>query len=323
MLDKIKLYIPIKIKKILKKILRIKEKEIFKEESKSYGDLNSDKTFYVIRRTPPAAGLFSNYGVVLLHILEAEKRNLIPVIDYENYYSNYLEEELVNETKNAWEYYFKQPTKYKLEEIYKSRNVILSSEIPNQERIWNTEFLRNINYIKKLNEVSQKVFFNDKTLEYLETIYEQMIPKNKKILGVPVRGTDYNSKTAKGHPIQPSIEIIIELVKKKFEEWNCDYIFVTTEEEKTLAKFIEVFGDKVLYTQRNRYTNYKGGYITEQRFNRKNDKYLTGLEYAAEIYILSKCNSIITSSTSGVVAAFIFNNNKYENKYIFDLGYYK
>ena len=32
-----------------------------KEELKSYGNKNTEKTFYIIRRTPPGAGLLSNY----------------------------------------------------------------------------------------------------------------------------------------------------------------------------------------------------------------------------------------------------------------------
>ena len=38
----------------------------------------------MIRRTPPGAGLFSNYLLVLMHLKYAELNNLTPVIDYKN-----------------------------------------------------------------------------------------------------------------------------------------------------------------------------------------------------------------------------------------------
>lgn len=318
----IKKYIPIKIKKILLKILG--RKYYFQEEKKSYGKLNKDKIFYVVRRTPPGAGLFSNYTVSLLHILEAENRNLIPVIDYESYYSDYKEEEMINGSNNAWEYYFRQPSSYKLDEVYRSQNVILSGELPkNSSNIWCADFLKNIKEIEKLHKISKKVDFNSSVKNYLEKKYEEIIPKNKKILGAAIRGREYTEQKPKNHPIQPDLREFIKLIQEKYREWQCDYIFITTEEEKTLEKLKEVFKEKLLYVPRERFKEYNGGNLREQRFERKNDKYLTGLEYTTEIYILSKCNSIIAAPASGITAAFIFNGNKYENKYIFDLGYYK
>ena len=53
-----------------------------KEENKKFGKLNGDITFYVIRRTPPGAGLFSNYLLVLMHLKYAELNSLTPIIDY-------------------------------------------------------------------------------------------------------------------------------------------------------------------------------------------------------------------------------------------------
>ncbi|WP_462351482.1 hypothetical protein [Fusobacterium varium] len=40
------------------------------------------------------------------------------------------------------------------------------------------------------------------------------------------------------------------------------------------------------------------------------------------MYILSKCNSLIRASNSGVIAAVIMNGNQYKNKHIINLGVY-
>jgi len=88
--------------------------------------MNEDKTFYIIRRPEPGAGLFSNFHWVLGHIIYALEKNYIPVVDMKNYKTYFNETALINGTKNAWEYYFKQPTNYNLDEAYKSKNVVVS-----------------------------------------------------------------------------------------------------------------------------------------------------------------------------------------------------
>ena len=64
---------------------------------------NPNITFYVIRRNPPGAGLFSNFLHVLGHIMIANKRKLTPIVDMENYETLYNEETFINGTRNAWE----------------------------------------------------------------------------------------------------------------------------------------------------------------------------------------------------------------------------
>jgi hypothetical protein len=92
-----------------------------------YGKLYPEKTFYVIRRPEPGAGLFSNFHWALGHIIYAQKEKYIPIVDMKNYKTYYNEIESINGSKNAWEYYFEQPSSYTLEQVYKSKNVILGT----------------------------------------------------------------------------------------------------------------------------------------------------------------------------------------------------
>ena len=89
----------------------------------TFGKKNTNKIFYVIRRSP-GAGLFSNVIYVLNHLLIAEKNNFIPIIDMENFTTIYNEQEKIDNTYNAWEYYFEKINKYSLKEVYNSQNVI-------------------------------------------------------------------------------------------------------------------------------------------------------------------------------------------------------
>ena len=98
----------------------------------SFGDLNPDKIFYIIKRYP-GAGLFSNFSFVLNHLKIAENLNFIPFVDMQTFPSWYNEKYIVNNTLNSWEYYFDQVSKFTLEEIYKSKYVIFSDKTYHKE----------------------------------------------------------------------------------------------------------------------------------------------------------------------------------------------
>ena len=89
-------------------------------EVNNYGELNPDKIFYVIRRTSHA-GIFSYMSFVLNHLRIAKEKGFIPVVDMENFTNPYNEKEKLLNTNNSWEYYFKQTSNYKLNEVYKSK----------------------------------------------------------------------------------------------------------------------------------------------------------------------------------------------------------
>ena len=92
----------------------------------SFGNLNKNKIFYVIRRSP-GAGLFSNLIYVLNHLKIAKQYNFIPFIDMQNFFTIYNENNKIDKTLNAWEYYFNQVSNYKIDEIYKSKKIILTN----------------------------------------------------------------------------------------------------------------------------------------------------------------------------------------------------
>ena len=93
----------------------------------SFGEKNKDKIFYVIKRSK-GGGLFSNLLFVLNHLILAEKFGAIPVIDMENFTNLYSEKNKIKGTKNSWLYYFNPVSKYNLEQVYKSKFVIFSSD---------------------------------------------------------------------------------------------------------------------------------------------------------------------------------------------------
>ena len=92
------------------------------EKKITCGSENSDLIFYVIRpRTDCTEGLLSLLWNVIKNIDYARENDYIPIVDFKNYKTQYWESD-----SNVWEKFFTQPTSYKLEDVYQSKNVILS-----------------------------------------------------------------------------------------------------------------------------------------------------------------------------------------------------
>lgn len=296
-----------------------------------YGEVNTEKTFYLIRRFAPDVGLMSYYSTVIEHIANAEKLNYIPVVDMKNYPNFYLEKDEVG-VVNSWEYYFAPLTPFSLDEVYNSKNVYLSNEVSQKDA---EEFLR-IYKDKIIRQKYQRIFskyihFSDSIQKAIDDEYEKLFfnrqKMGKKICGVSLRGADWTEVKGKDHPIQPSMDEAIQMVANLQREWKFDYIFLTTEDEKVFHQFIIEF-DNVIHTERPLYNSDKikgkvsqNNLVMFQSFNRNRDLYLKGKEYLIDMVLLSKCNFIIASRTTGSLSVLTMNNG-FEKEYFFDLGLY-
>ena len=155
-----------KLKKMLKadhsfKILR-KTNYNLSQYKKKYkftqklGEKNPNKVFYVISRSP-GAGLFSNIIFVLNHLDIAHKKKFIPVVDMNNFPNFYNEKKILQNTFNSWEYFFDPVSKYKLKDVYKSKNVIFSiNKITKKFNYTISEKSRFLNLFKKYIKVKKK-----------------------------------------------------------------------------------------------------------------------------------------------------------------------
>ena len=112
---------------LLEKIKNNPELKNLSLNFKTFGNLNENKIFYVIKRSP-GTGLFSNVTFVLNHLKICEKNNFIPIIDMENFKTIYNELGKIKNTYNSWEYYFQKISDYSLNDVYKSKNVIITND---------------------------------------------------------------------------------------------------------------------------------------------------------------------------------------------------
>ena len=74
-------------------------------------------------------------------------------------------------------------------------------------------------------------------------IHGRLFSPKDRVLGVHLRGTDYVATQPQNHPIQPPLEFAVSMVVSKLREWNCNKIFLTTEDKNIAENFKRIFGD--------------------------------------------------------------------------------
>ena len=300
-----------------------KEDEHWKEHMECWGKQNSDKTFFIVRRTNTYSGLLSLMLTHLMRIDEAIKRGCIPVVDMQNNFNVYLPEDKIGK-ENAWEYYFEQPMHYGLQDIKKSKNILLGSgEVPEVFPYNDVKFASGEDgRIQYWQELAQKyIRLNKKTESYIQELESRLFAPGDKVLGVKCRGTDYLRAKPEGHPRQPDIEQIIEKTEEIMEQQGCNKIFLSTEDEAMYEKLTAHFGDAVV-TNKKEYVHYEKGPIGQVVYREdEKEKYMEGLEYLSQIIILSRCDCLVAGLTSGTIGAMLLTKG-YEYSYIFDLGLY-
>jgi len=311
------------IKSLAVKIWGIVGKEDYewREVKKSFGKLYPDKLFYVIRIRPITSSLGSLMFWVCKKLELCDRKGYIPVIDFSFFQNVYLEKDEVGKV-NAWEYYFEQPTMYSTQSVYHAKNVILGNADNNLPV---TEFDSIFDNDKRLMEycgIYEKYIHISKRIEKkAEKIYEKLIRPEWRVLGCVYRGTDYRNNKVIGEHRQPSLEEEIEKARELMDKWKCDHIFLATEDKGGLDKFQKEFNDKLIYIEKKRYPSYVADTL-QFRFKRKQDLYYKGEEYLMEMYMLSRCNCLLSSRVGILAVVLPMNNYRYEHKYIYDLGLY-
>ena len=253
--------------------------------------------------------------------------NMLSLIIYSLYHNKYPEI-CVNRGKEnviQWEWYF-EPLIDRKKSVTKVKKTLCNKKtnsfLPGFKDIYNPKDVHIwCQWYKKY------ICLNAKTREYVEKEYQELFANKKRVLGIICRGTDYLALKPAGHPVQPSIQEIIEFCKKHMKHNKYDAIYLATEERQIRDLFVKEFPGKILENKRKYYDDiyYKDSsisYIKDVHFDRENDNYLSGLEYLSSIILLSRCTSVIGGNCGGTLGAIFFNNEKYEFTHVFDLGLY-
>lgn len=315
--------------RVLWKIAKIASKYYqTREVRKSYGKDFPDKVFYVIGVDEGWCGLWAIISHQLEHIAYAVDRGYIPVVDLQNYFSQYLSEGALFK-ENAWEYYFRQPMGYALQDIKKAKNIIASvnsGTVPAKKYRISYLDCHRAHAISAYHELAKKYLrFNEQTKQKLADAYSNTLAGKGKILGVHCRGTDFTSLKPNGHPIQPTASEAIAKAKEVMQAHRCARLYLATEDADIYEAFAEQFGKKLIAADSYRWRagDLKPGQSNSSRsYNASRDKrYQDGLAYLAETYLLSKCSCFVGGATRGTLGALLMSDG-FEYQHVFDLGIY-
>lgn len=292
----------------------------YKEKRKSYGTENEDKTFYVIRRMDSyiGCGLFSHVITTVGRIKYALDHNMIPVVDMMNYPNLYISKKELHKI-NPWEYYFEQPEGYTMEDVQHSKNVVLGDGSIIEERPDAMQTKEEFNAWKEYMDTYVKL--KPEIKKEMDHTWECMFEEKDKVLGVLCRGTDYTSNKPKNHPIQPSIDMVVDKIDSFIRDKNYNKIFLATEDKRIYESLKNIYGKRLLTNEKEFVDYIDGKGIGVFHINRANDNYMKGLEYLTSIYFLSKCNGLIMGQCGGATGAMLF-NNVYEDLFLWNLGRY-
>ena len=277
-------------------------------KKKSFGKLNEDKIFYVIKRSP-GAGMFSNITFILNHIKICKQYKFIPIIDMENFSSIYNERISFKNNFNAWNYYFENLNNYSLSQVYQSKNVLFTDN----------KFFNFFSYnIDKDNELAELLNSEIKFNKYIKRCYTTIFKKfkNKKILGIHFRGTSY--KRSAGHPLPATKKQMFELTNKFLDENDIDYIFLVTEEKSYLDFFKKKYGNKLIYLKSSYRSNKNDAF---KIYPRNLHRYKLGREAVLETLLLSSCKYFIYLCSNISSASIGFNIEKNQKRYEINNGF--
>jgi len=282
--------------------------ETLKIKQRTFGKLNEDKIFYVIKRTP-GTGMFSNITFILNHLKICKKYGFIPVIDMKNFSTIYNERIKFKNNLNAWNYYFDNLNEYSLEEVYKSKNVLITD---------NKFFSFFSEAIDEDNELIELLNTKVKLNKYMNNCYLKTFKKfmNKKILGIHFRGTSY--KTTAGHPFPATKKQMYEMTNKLLNENQIDNIFLVTEEKDYLEFFKKKYGEKIIYLKSSYRSNKNDAF---KIYSRTLHRYKLGREAVIEAMLLSSCKYFIYVRSNISSAAIGYNIEKNQQRFKIDNGF--
>lgn len=279
------------------------------------------KKIYIIRpRKNNIEGLMSIFIYIIQRIDYAIRFDMVPIIDMKNYYSQYYDG-----VTNAWEWFFQQPTDYKLSDVYKDNKIILSGytwKNKINKKIGSSECMKNGDISRYCYEkLIKKIKFSDEVINLIKKEEKRICPE--RCIGVYIRGTDYVALKPVGEPVQPKPDDVIKRVKEFCALHQCNHIFLVTEDMSIYKKFKSVFGEKIWLCSFDKFIdNYHGDTFLGQSGVLEENIKEWGINYLVKIIILSKCRYFVGSITRGSIAAFCFNGDKFVDKYVFDLGTY-
>lgn len=267
---------------------------VWRQRRCSFGKKNSDKCFYVIRWDGQGPALMGLMCYVLGQIKYAEEQGYIPVVDFKSGMNFYFENQEKIGMCNTWDYFFQSVSPYSLEEVYESKNVVLSSIMLSQSSRPEPSILleknkKNLNAWKK---ICQRYIQPSQSVQKIIDDIKKQHGDPHNFLGVKLRGTDYDPPP-KGHYYQPNIDTVIETINSVCNKRKFDRFYFSTEDISIKNRIKSYYGDAAILVSFN------------ENFE-KIDSVEMGQRYLSELMFLSNSSCLIGGLNGGMVGVSLF-----------------
>lgn len=187
---------------------------------------------------------------------------------------------------------------------------------------------------KKLTEPIWKV--KDTIIAELEKEVGSII-KEQRVLGVFLREDFSNDviykdkkdiKVYENHPLLPTVQEIINIIKNDLQQWQYDKIYVSALYSKSIETMKKELGDKVVYIQRKNMLSSRDdrkigftdtSFELYEKMNKTKEWYYeNNISYVKDLVALSRCTYFLGGPCSGSAVALTMNGGKYEDIYILE-----
>ena len=181
--------------------------------------------------------------------------------------------------------------------------------------------------IKLLSETYKKyIHLNRKTNQFIYGEINNLFGvagqrNNAKILGIHVRGTDFNLGLL-NHPNVVSPAEYLKKAREIFSGRKYNRIFLATEDISVIDMFVSEFGENILYYNDVFRTSGKSGPHSTPN-GRELNNYKLGLEVLRDVYTLAHCDGFVSGLSHVAFAARYTNlalNRSFDDVYTIDNG---
>lgn len=307
--------------------IQIMESLLWCQKRSRLGNRNEGETVFLIDFDVEGIGLVDILKFGYICTVMAMRRGWLPVMKLDSFPNQYLE----REGENMWEYFFCPVSDISVEDALHSASVVFAED---NQLLWSLSFNpyvselhtglleeakwnagRTFNQVVRRNEFLEEYFLNN--------LFPEFQDKGNRVLGVVARGTDYKREISEkvtgyhGKGWDKDIQQIIRRSRECANAWNCNYIFVATEDEEYFQLFCEEFGEALLFVEQKRVkmdTDEDVLYIADKLGLDKGQRRAFAMQYLLVIHCLAKCNVLISNmeNCGANLLAKLWNEGEYE-----------
>lgn len=278
------------------------------------GPRHPDRRFFLIDGRYNIEGIFGIWNKVFTAAKYAMAKGYTPVFAItssdDNIYSDHPGDDI-------WNKFFLQPEGFSLSDVRESCYLVHSP---------NMNLLSIMLHIMREASQGQELFwpdgiFNANVRQYVADRQHRFLPHPQRTLGVLIRGTDYVHNPLPNHPRHASIEMVMQKISEAEASWGFDWIYLATEDQEICRKMKEHYGERILFTDQERYTIKPGQFLADLHHTKEEGKgFRLGAEYLCSIQLLAQCRCLIASGECGGLAETLRENaGRYEHVYVFHI----